>query len=70
MAAVHQRQADEATSATALAATALADEGKHADMFAAAHHQAMAAAEPQLQEDKAACRERGSALRAPAPVRA
>jgi hypothetical protein len=57
-------------SATALAAKELADEGERADMFAAAHCQAIAAAEPQLQEDKAACREKGSALRAPAPVRA
>jgi hypothetical protein len=68
MAATHQRQADEATRATALTAKALANEGKHADMFAAAHCQGMAAAERQSQEDKAACWEKRSALRAPALV--
>jgi hypothetical protein len=67
-AAAHQRQADKATRATALAAKALADEGECADIFAVAHCQAMASGECQSQEDEAACRERGSALRAPAPV--
>jgi hypothetical protein len=67
--AAHQHQADEATRATALAAKTLANEGERADMFAAAHCQAMATAECQSQEDKAACRKKGSALRAPAPVR-
>jgi hypothetical protein len=70
MAAAHQRQADKATCATASAAKALANEGKRADIFTMAHCQAIAGAERQPQEDKVACREKGSALRAPALVQA